>query len=91
MDGLGRGGMGRTRVAPAEASFLNDHRGVVIHGDTRPAAAGRVFCFVLECKQWPGRPATVPYRSDLGRGPSLGIGKPRESCDWRVAGLTFCA
>ena len=33
--------------------------------------------------------ATRPYRSDLGRGPSLGIGEPRESCGWRVAGLSF--
>ena len=44
VDGLGRGGMGRTRVAPAEASFLSDHRGVVIHGDTHAATCG---CFVL--------------------------------------------
>lgn len=44
VDGLGRGGMGRGRVAPAQASFLNNHRGVVIHGDTRAATGG---CFVF--------------------------------------------
>ncbi len=49
--------MGRARVAPAEASFLSNHRGVVIHGDTRVATCG---CFVFRsafdasARQWGG-------------------------------------